>query len=220
MRIRIYAGQYFDAETGLHYNWHRYYDPKTGRYLTPDPIGLLGGINLYVYANLNPINSVDPLGLNPAILIGQGAGASSGFGVGAAGYSQQQAANEALTSSVMSVWRKYFHPPIYAAGEFLLGGAGDWFYDFLHPPAITAENGGFCPPYLDAKGSGDPPIVYDPKDLGPLWDAPGMPGWTYGSPDPNLPPPPKKPKKPQSLWEKIKFVVKEGLKRLPWTLSP
>ena len=63
MRIRIYSGQYFDQESGLHYNNHRYYDPKTGRYLTPDPIGLTGGTNLYTYANLNPINAVDPLGL-------------------------------------------------------------------------------------------------------------------------------------------------------------
>ncbi|HOV87766.1 MAG TPA: RHS repeat-associated core domain-containing protein [Syntrophobacteraceae bacterium] len=56
-------GQYFDPETGLHYNLHRYYDPNTGRNLTRDPIGLEGGMNPYGYAENVPVNLVDPWGL-------------------------------------------------------------------------------------------------------------------------------------------------------------
>ncbi|MGL4924677.1 RHS repeat-associated core domain-containing protein [Aeromonas sp. 30P] len=56
-----FQGQYFDAETGLHYNRHRYYQPETGRFITSDPIGLAGGLNNYQYAP-NPTGWVDPLG--------------------------------------------------------------------------------------------------------------------------------------------------------------
>ncbi|WP_188258688.1 RHS repeat domain-containing protein, partial [Pseudomonas sp. PSB18] len=57
-----FQGQYFDPESGLHYNRHRYYNPETGRYLTPDPSKLAGGLNGYRYT-LNPTGWVDPLGL-------------------------------------------------------------------------------------------------------------------------------------------------------------
>ena len=57
-----FAGQYYDAETGLHYNWNRYYDPGTGRYLTTDPIGLDFGVNLYIFANNNTNYYIDPNG--------------------------------------------------------------------------------------------------------------------------------------------------------------
>ncbi len=57
-----YQGQYFDAETGLHYNRFRYYDPDAGRFISQDPIGLAGGINLYQYAP-NPLSWIDPFGL-------------------------------------------------------------------------------------------------------------------------------------------------------------
>jgi len=59
-----FQGQYFDDETGLHYNRYRYYDPEGARYISTDPIGLLGGLNAYQYA-LNPTGWIDPLGLRP-----------------------------------------------------------------------------------------------------------------------------------------------------------
>jgi len=68
-----FQGQYFDEETGLHYNRNRYYDPDTVRYLSQDSVGLAGGINLYRYAP-NPISWIDPLGLTACCLCNPYAG--------------------------------------------------------------------------------------------------------------------------------------------------
>ena len=61
-----FPGQYFDAETGLHYNWHRYYDPKIGRYVNVDPVRFdEGETNWYRYVQNRPLNLIDPEGKNP-----------------------------------------------------------------------------------------------------------------------------------------------------------
>ena len=57
-----YPGQLYDAESGLYYNRYRYYDPDLGQYLSPDPIGLAGGIRPQGYVH-NPLEWIDPLGL-------------------------------------------------------------------------------------------------------------------------------------------------------------
>lgn len=79
----------YNAETGTHYNYFRDYDPAVGRYVQSDPIGLVGGLNTYGYAEGSPMALVDPLGLTaipmpplPAPGMGSGSGMDSGSGAG------------------------------------------------------------------------------------------------------------------------------------------
>ncbi len=57
-----FPGQWFQAESGLHQNWMRDYDPTTGRYLEPDPLGLVDGASIYGYARQSPQRWTDPRG--------------------------------------------------------------------------------------------------------------------------------------------------------------
>lgn len=63
LNLRL-PGQYFDQESGQHYNYFRSYNPQSGRYLTSDPLGIQPGLNTYAYVKNDPLNRVDFLGLN------------------------------------------------------------------------------------------------------------------------------------------------------------
>ncbi|MEV1006805.1 DUF6531 domain-containing protein [Streptomyces sp. NPDC049881] len=66
-----FPGQYHDPESGLHYNYHRYYDPETARYLSQDPLGLDPAPNPHTYVR-NPLEQTDPLGLGPYTILYHG----------------------------------------------------------------------------------------------------------------------------------------------------
>jgi len=84
-----FQGQWHDEESGLYYNRHRYYDPQQGRYISQDPIGLRGGVNMYQYS-VAPSIEVDPQGL------------SGVYGLGGGPYSQSNTVSRAAENIVIT----------------------------------------------------------------------------------------------------------------------
>jgi RHS repeat-associated protein len=76
-----FPGQYYDAETGLHYNYYRDYNSVIGRYIEADPIGLKGGINPFIYVVNTPITKVDPYGLDDCMWGGFSGNFVAGVGI-------------------------------------------------------------------------------------------------------------------------------------------
>ena len=145
--IAILPGQYYDAETGLHYNWHRYYDPDTGRYLTPDPIGLEGGINPFLYTSNNPVNYIDPYGLF-LDSTGQYTGASTAAGETAIVLETVGVGSTLGTAvlytggGVAAFGFGYFGTSVFIEDTWLDGGIGDYLYDLLHDSPTNDPCGG------------------------------------------------------------------------------
>jgi RHS repeat-associated protein len=96
-----FPGQYFDTETGLHYNTSRDYDPTTGRYTESDSIGLAGGVNTYAYVGASPVSFSDALGANKFWNFLTGRGIDWIFGK--ADESLKQAINSYLTTQLEGI---------------------------------------------------------------------------------------------------------------------
>jgi RHS repeat-associated protein len=113
-----FAGQYFDKESNLHYNYHRTYNPKTGRYIQSDPLGLAAGNNTYGYVDGNSLSEIDPTGNIPLLIPFIVGGAIGGITNGLNYYSQGE-----------SVGKGFFN-------GFIIGGATAALLPLITPNVI------------------------------------------------------------------------------------
>jgi RHS repeat-associated protein len=133
----LFSTKELDSRSGLYYFGERYYDPEVGRWLTPDPLGFVDGLNLYTYVNNNPVNMVDPYGLDEVSL---GLPGSMGLplGAGCVGGERasitQQDLDEAKKEGYDVYWKYYQVDPM---GNPITNPEGPW---------LTGKNQ-ITPPY-------------------------------------------------------------------------
>ena len=121
-----FPGQYEDTETGLHYNWHRYYDAEIGRYTNEDPIGLSGGHNVFQYAYANGVNNFDPdgrLGLVGGIIGAAIGGAANAAGAYFSGASGAEIARAAASGALVGLMMGATGGAAGSIGNWIGGGA-------------------------------------------------------------------------------------------------